>query len=48
MKTVIRLRDDQGNIIGTVREEELPSPNQVLARFSVAMIILAMLLSWLI
>ncbi|MFF2909982.1 hypothetical protein [Paenibacillus sp. NPDC057934] len=47
MKTVIRFRDDQGNIIGTIREEKLSSPIRVLSQFSVAMFILDLLLSWL-
>lgn len=46
MKTVIRLRDDNGQIVGTVREEELPSPIQLLVRFSVALVLLGLLLSW--
>lgn len=44
MKTVIRLRDDSGQIIGTVREEELLSPTQLLVRFSVAMAVLGLML----
>ncbi|QSF42684.1 hypothetical protein [Paenibacillus tianjinensis] len=47
MKTVIRFRDDSGRIM-TARQEELPSPTRVLARFSVSMFILWLLLSWLI
>lgn len=46
MKTVIRLRDDNGCIIGTVQEEELPSPTQLLLRFSVALALLGLLLMW--
>lgn len=48
MKTVIRLRDDNGRIIGTAREEEQPSPTQVLVRFSVALAVLGLLLTLLI
>ncbi|MFD5020049.1 hypothetical protein ACFWMP_14195 [Paenibacillus sp. NPDC058367] len=46
MKTVIRLRDDNGYIVGTVREEKLPSPTQLLVRFSVALALLGLLLLW--
>lgn len=47
MKTVIRFRDDQGRIM-TAREEELPSANRVLVRFSIAMFVLWLLLGCLI
>ncbi|WP_157890071.1 hypothetical protein [Paenibacillus sp. DMB5] len=47
MKTVIRIRDDAGRIVGTVREEELPSPEQTLVRFSLALVVLGLLLMWL-
>jgi hypothetical protein len=45
MKTVLRARDDKGNIIATIRQEELPSPTRVLVRFSIAMFFLALILS---
>lgn len=44
MKTVIRLRDDSGRIIGTVREEHLPSLTELLVRFSVALAVLGLVL----
>lgn len=44
MKTVIRIRDDNGRIIGSVREEKVPSPNDVLLNFSLGMALLGMLL----
>lgn len=47
MKTIIRVRDDRGNIIGSIREEEVPSPTAVLVRFSVALLLLGLLLMWL-
>ncbi|MEK4351287.1 hypothetical protein MKX41_10605 [Paenibacillus sp. FSL R5-0475] len=46
MKTVIRLRDENGYIVGTVREEELPSLTQSLVRFSVALALLGLMLMW--
>ncbi|WP_178382693.1 hypothetical protein [Paenibacillus sp. P46E] len=47
MKTVIRLRDDNGWIIGTVQAEELPSPTKVLVRFSLMLAVLGLLMMWL-
>ncbi|WP_157261049.1 hypothetical protein [Paenibacillus wynnii] len=47
MKTVIRFRDDSGRIIGSVREERLPEPIVVLRNFSLALLLLGMLLAWL-
>ncbi len=44
MKTVIRLRDDKGNIIGTVREEKLLEPIEVLRNFCIAMLLLGLAL----
>ncbi|WP_157261142.1 hypothetical protein [Paenibacillus wynnii] len=44
MKTVIRLRDDQGNIIGTIREERQLEPIEVLRNFCVAWLILGLVL----
>lgn len=46
MKTVIRIRDDNGRIIGTVREERELSPNDVLLNFSLGLALLGLLL-WL-
>jgi hypothetical protein len=48
MRAVIRLRDDNGRIIGTVREEELPSPTRVLVRFSLMLAVLGLLLTLLV
>ncbi|MEC0173032.1 hypothetical protein [Paenibacillus graminis] len=47
MKTVIRLRDDNGRIIGTAREEVMLSLTRVPVRFSVALGVLGLLLIWL-
>lgn len=44
MKTVIRLRDDQGNIIGTIREEKQLEPIEVLRNFCIALLILGLVL----
>lgn len=44
MKTVIRLRDDRGNIIGTIREEKQLEPIEVLRNFCIALFILGLVL----
>lgn len=47
MKTIKRIYDFNGSIIGTVREEELPSPTRVLVRFSISLAVLGLVLLWL-
>lgn len=47
MKTVKRLYDGNGFVIGTIREEELPSPTQVLVRFCLALAALGLAFLWL-
>lgn len=44
MKTVIRMRDEHGRIVGKVQMEKLPEPIEVLTQFSIAMAILALIL----
>lgn len=43
MKTVIRMRDDNGRIIGKVQMEKQPEPIEVLTQFSIAMAIVALI-----
>lgn len=46
MKTVIRLRDDNGHIIGTARREQQAEPVEVLREFCAALLLLGLLLMW--
>lgn len=45
MKTVIRFRDETGRIIGMVREEQILKPIDVLLGFSLAMLLLGIVLA---
>ncbi|WP_178381882.1 hypothetical protein [Paenibacillus sp. P32E] len=46
MKTVIRLRDDNGRIIGTARAERQQEAIEVLWDFSLALLLLGLVLLW--
>ncbi|MEK3868069.1 hypothetical protein MHH60_31925 [Paenibacillus sp. FSL H7-0716] len=45
MKTVIRLRDDQGRII-SAREELQPEPIEVLRNFSLTLLLIGLVFLW--
>lgn len=47
MKTVIRLRDDHGRIIGTARQERQPEPIEILRNFSLALLLIGCVILWL-
>lgn len=46
MKTVIRIRDDNGRIIGTARQERQPEPVEVLWNFSLVLLLIGLVLLW--
>ncbi|MDH6430258.1 MULTISPECIES: hypothetical protein [Paenibacillus] len=46
MKTVIRFRDDQGRIIGSARHEKQQDAIDVLRDFSLALLLLGLVLLW--
>ncbi|MEK3718927.1 hypothetical protein [Paenibacillus sp. FSL R7-0333] len=46
MKTVIRIRDDNGRIIGTARREQQQEAIDVLWDFSLALLLLGLVLLW--
>ena len=47
MKTVIRFRDDSGRIVATARQEEQQEAIGVLWDFSLALLLLGLVLIWL-
>jgi hypothetical protein len=47
MKTIIRLLDENGRIIGTARQERQPEPIEVLRNFSLALLLIGLVLLWL-
>lgn len=44
MKTIIRYRDENGNIIGSMRQEEVSDLIDVLLDFSVALIFIGLII----